>query len=178
MQIKGDIKMKKLTLQRIQILTLIIIANLSFAISATSNELPDLAGYQGIEIAGKKANWGERIKINADDAAYNENGKCVFRYDLGLVNLGNTSTGEFGYRINTGGWSKTETHAGVEANERTSAIGEIELKPGKQKVVVKLDNKNEIDESDEINNMPFALQIDVKGKCNSDNGSDSVVATK
>ena len=170
--------MKKLTLQSIQILTLLIIANLSLAISASSNEIADLAGYPGIEIAGKKAQWGERIKINAHDAEYSENGKCVFRYDLGLVNLGNTSTGEFAYRINSSGWSKTETHPGVEANEETSAIGEIELKTGKQKLVVKLDNKDQVAESDELNNMPFALLIDVKGKCNSGNKSNSMLATK
>lgn len=159
-------------------LTLLIIANLFLAISASSNELPDLAGYPGIEIAGKKAHWGERIKVDASDAAYSENGRCVFRYDLGLVNLGSTYTGEFGYRINSAGWSKTETHPGVDANEKTSVVGEIELKPGKQKVVIKLDNNDQIAESDELNNMPFALQIEVKGNCNADSRSKSIVATK
>lgn len=176
MQIKGDIKMKKLTLKSVQILTLLILANLGLGISASSNELPDIAGYPGIEIAGNQAQWGGRIKIDASDAAYSKNGRCVFRYDLGLTNLGGTSTGEFGYRINSAGWSKTETHPGVDANEKTTAIGEIELKPGKQKVVIKLDNEDQIAESDELNNMPFALQIDVKGKCKSDN--KAMIATK
>ena len=63
-------------------------------------------------------------------------------------------------------------------NEKTSAIGDIELRSGKQKVVIKLDNNDQITESDELNNMPFALQIDVKGKCSSDNKSNSVIATK
>lgn len=170
--------MKKLTLKSIQVLTLMIIANLCLVVSASSDELADLAGYPGIEIGGKKANWGEKIKISAEDAVYNENGRCVFRYDLGLVNLGSASTGEFGYRINSSGWSKSETHPGVEANEKTSAVGEIELKPGKQKVVIKLDNENQIAESDELNNMPFALEINVKGKCNAASSSKSMVATK
>ena len=178
MQIKGDIKMKELTLRSIKLLAVLIIVNICITMSAFSGELPDLAGYPGIEIAGHKANWGERIKISADDAVYNENGRCVFRYDLGLVNLGSTSTGEFGYRINSGGWSRTQKHPGVEANEKTSAVGEIELKPGKQKVVIKLDNQDQIAESDELNNMPFALEINVKGKCNADSRSKSMIATK
>ena len=170
--------MKKLTLKSIRLLAVLIITNICITLSAASSELPDLAGYPGIEIAGKRALWGERIKIDADNASYYENGKCVFRYDLGLVNLGSSSTGEFGYRINSGGWSKIQTHSGVEANQETNAIGEIELKPGKQKVVIKLDNKDQITESDELNNIPFALEVNVKGKCNADHKSKSVIATK
>ena len=47
-----------------------------------------------------------------------------------------------------------------------------------RQLIVKLDNKDQIAESDELNNMPFALEIHVKGKCSSDNEANSVVATK
>lgn len=159
-------------------MALLIISNLCITAGAASNELPDLAGYPGIEIAGTRAQWGGKVKINAEDADYNQNGRCVFRYDLGLINQGNTPTGEFGYRINSGGLSKTQTHPGVQANEAISTVGQIELKPGKQKLVIKLDNEEQITESDETNNMPFALLVDVKGKCNSDNKAKSMIATK
>ncbi|MEM7008787.1 MAG: hypothetical protein AAF462_06580 [Thermodesulfobacteriota bacterium] len=170
--------MKNLNLKSVQIAALLIISNLCITAWAFSNELPDLAGYPGIQIAGKQANWGEKIKIHAQDADYSKDGKCVFRYDLGLVNVGSAPTGEFGYRINSSGWSTSQTHPGVKAYEQTFAIGEIELKPGKQKLVIKLDNNEQITESDEFNNIPFALQIDVKGKCNSENNSESIIATK
>ncbi len=170
--------MKNLTLQSIQVIALLIFSSLFIAAGAVSNELPDLAGDPGIEIAGIRAQWGGKVEINAEDADYSKNGRCVFRYDLGLVNQGSAPTGEFGYRINSGGLAKTQTHPGVEANEEITAIGEIELRSGKQKVVIKLDNNDQIEESDELNNMPFALQIDVKGKCDSDIKSKSMIATK
>jgi len=174
--------MKNSAIKSILILALIIVSNFCIfpgmkAMSASS-ELADIASYPGIEIAGTGARWGGRIRLNSEDALYSENGKCIFRYDLGLMNTGNTPTGEFGYRIDLSGWKKEETHPGILSNEESITKGVIELKPGKQKLVLKLDNNDQINESDEINNVPFALHVEVKGKCNSENRETSIIATK
>lgn len=174
--------MKNLTLKSVHIIAVFIISNICLIQSITawagSYELPDIASSPGIEIAGTDAHWGGGLKIDAKDAEYNKNGKCVFRYGLDLINLGNSPTGEFGYRINVNGWSKTEIHSGVQAKEEIRTTGEIELRPGKQKLVLKLDNKEQIYESDESNNLPFAVLVDVKGKCNSEIKEKSIIATK
>ena len=43
-----------------------------------SGMLPDITSPVGIEIAGERGYWGDAVRLNADDASYTEDGKCVF----------------------------------------------------------------------------------------------------
>jgi hypothetical protein len=138
--------------------------------------LPDLASPAGIEIGGMRGEWGGLIRVDAADAAYSDNGKCVFHYGLGLYNGGGVPVEKFDYRLNVGSWSAVSGQPGIGAGESVIAVGNIALSPGMQKVVIKLDNNENIAESDEVNNLPFALRVDVDGECNSPDADDPVLA--
>lgn len=128
--------------------------------------LPDIASPLGIEIAGTRGYWGDALRLDADEASYTEDGKCVFRYGIELVNTGSAPSGEFSYRLDVGGWSGIVDEDGIGEGGGITSVGEIALSPGKQKIVIKLDNRESVAESDELNNVPFALRIEVNGDCN------------
>ncbi|GEM_PF-2756912 len=138
--------------------------------------LPDIASPAGIEVGGVRGEWGGYIRIDASDAAYADNGKCVFHYDLELYNRGGVPVDKFDYRLNSGSWSAVSGQPGIGAGGSVSAAGDIALAPGRQKVVIKLDNNENIAESDEVNNVPFALRVDVDGECESAEGDQSILA--
>ncbi|MCL4243814.1 MAG: hypothetical protein KJ002_01580, partial [Candidatus Dadabacteria bacterium] len=101
--------------------------------------LPDITSPVGIEIAGERGYWGSAIRLNADDASYTEDGKCVFGYGIELVNSGPAPAGEFSYRLNAGGWSAIVEEDGIEEGGSVTSVGEIALSPGRQKIAIKLD---------------------------------------
>lgn len=127
--------------------------------------LPDLSTHPGIEVAGLQANWGDTIIIDASLATGSHNGMCVFPYKVDIWNLGTAHTGAFEYRLKSGTWSILEGHPGLAAGGFTQAQGHIGLKPGKQKVLVGLDNMNQIAELNENNNIPQAVTVKLKGNC-------------
>jgi hypothetical protein len=138
--------------------------------------LPDIASYTGIEIGGVRGQWGGFIRVDASDAAYADNGKCVFHYDLELYNRGGVPVDKFDYRLNSGSWSAVSGQPGIGAGGSVSAAGDIALAPGRQKVVIKLDSRESITESDEVNNVPFALRVDVDGECYSPGLNQPILA--
>lgn len=138
--------------------------------------LPDIASLAGIEIGGVRGQWGGFIRVSAADAAYVDNGKCVFHYGLGLYNGGGVPAEKFDYRLNAGGWSHTAEHPGIGAGGSVKAEGKITLAPGRHKVVIKLDSGGSVTESDEVNNVPFALRVDVDGECNSPEANEPILA--
>jgi hypothetical protein len=138
--------------------------------------LPDIASLAGIEIGGVRGQWGGIIGVSEDEASFTENGKCVFHYHFELSNIGSAQTGDFDYRLNAGSWSYTAEHTGIGAGGSVRAEGRIALAPGRHKVVIKLDNYENITESDEVNNVPFALRVDVDGECNSPEADEPILA--
>lgn len=128
--------------------------------------LPDITSPLGIEIASERGYWGGALSLNAADASYTENDKCVFRYGIELVNSGPAPAGEFSYRLNAGGWSAIVEEDGIGEGGSVTSVGEITLSPGRQKIAIKLDNHESVAELDELNNVPFALRIEVNGDCN------------
>lgn len=140
-------------------------ANQSVSGKTATIALPDLSTHPGIEVAGLHANWGETIVLDASLAAGTHKGMCVFPYKVDIWNLGNAHTGAFEYRLKSGTWSILEGHPGLAAGGFTQAQGHIGLKPGKQKVLVGLDNMNQIVESNENNNIPQAVTVKLKGNC-------------
>ena len=127
--------------------------------------LPDITSPAGIEIAGERGYWGGALRLDADDASYTEDGKCVFRYGIELVNSGHAPAGEFSYRLNAGGWSAIVKEDGIGEGGSVTSVGEIALSPGRQKIAIKLDNHESVAELDELNNVPFALRVEVDGDC-------------
>lgn len=138
--------------------------------------LPDITSPVGIEIAGERGYWGDAVRLNADDASYTEDGKCVFRYGIELVNSGPAPAGEFSYRLNAGGWSAIVDEYGIGEGGSVTSVGEIALSPGRQKIAIKLDNHENVDELDELNNVPFALRVEVDGDCDKDRENPQLVA--
>jgi hypothetical protein len=138
--------------------------------------LPDIASPAGIEIGGVRGQWGGFVQVSAADAAYADNGKCVFLYSFELLNFGGVPAEKFDYRLNAAGWSHTAEHPGIGAGGSVNAEGRIALAPGRHKVVIKLDSRESITESDEVNNIPFALRVDVDGECESAEGDQSILA--
>ncbi len=134
-------------------------------IKSANIALPDLSTHPGIEISGLKANWGETIILDASSATGTHEGMCVFPYKVDIWNLGTAHTGAFQYRLKSGPWSILEGHPGLPAGGFTQAQGHIGLKPGKQEVIVGLDNMNQIAESNENNNIPKAVVVKLKGNC-------------
>ncbi len=141
-----------------------------------SGMLPDITSPVGIEIAGERGYWGDAVRLNADAASYTEDGKCVFRYGIELVNSGPAPAGEFSYRLNTGGWSAIVEQDGIGEGGSVTSVGEIALSPGRQKIVIKLDNHESVAELDELNNVPFALRVEVDGDCDKDRENPRLVA--
>ena len=138
--------------------------------------LPDITSPVGIEIAGERGYWGDAVTLNADDASYTEDCKCVFRYGIELVNSGPAPAGEFSYRLNAGGWSAVVDEDGIGEGGSVTSVGEIALSPGRQKLAIKLDNHENVAELDELNNVPFALRVEVDGDCDKDRENPQLVA--
>ena len=138
--------------------------------------LPDITSPVGIEIAGERGYWGDAVRLNADDASYTEDGKCIFRYGIELVNSGPAPAGEFSYRLNAGGWSGIVDEDGIGEGGYVTSVGEIALSPGRQKIAIKLDNHENVAELDELNNVPFALRVEVDGDCDKDRENPQLVA--
>ncbi|MGD9653102.1 MAG: hypothetical protein AB7I96_10935 [Candidatus Dadabacteria bacterium] len=138
--------------------------------------LPDITSPVGIEIAGERGYWGDAVRLNADDASYTEDGKCVFSYGIELVNSGSAPAGEFSYRLNAGGWSAIVDEDGIGEGGSVTSVGEITLSPGRQKIAIKLDNHESVAELDELNNVPFALRVEVDGDCDKDRENPQLVA--
>ncbi len=138
--------------------------------------LPDITSPVGIEIAGERGYWGDAVRLNADDASYTDDGKCVFRYGIELVNSGHAPAGEFSYRLNAGGWSSIVDEDGIGEGGGVTSVGEIALSPGRQKIAIKLDNYESVNELDELNNVPFALRVEVDGDCDKDRENPQLVA--
>lgn len=130
--------------------------------------LPDITSPLGIEIADEMGYWGGALRLDANDASYSYGGKCVFRYGIELVNMGTAPAGEFSYRLNAGGWSNVVHEDGIGEGGSIISIGEIALSPGRQKIAIRLDNHEDVDELDELNNVPFALRVEVSGDCGRD----------
>jgi len=127
--------------------------------------LPDITSPLGIEVAGEIGYWGGALRLDADDASYTAGGKCIFRYGIDLANSGSAPAGSFSYRLNAGAWSKIVDEDGIGEGGSVISIGEIALSPGKQKITVRLDNSEHVTELDELNNVPFALRVEVSGDC-------------
>jgi hypothetical protein len=128
--------------------------------------MPDLQTKPGIEIGGVKGAWGGMINVNANQAVETSNGACLFKYLIDLQNLGTAATGPFEYRLRAGTWSIVQGHPGLAPNTSGKGQGKIALKPGIQDVVVAVDNMNKISETNEQNNIPKALKVNVVGNCN------------
>lgn len=154
---------------------LVICAEFSLA---GGRNLPDIASPYGIEIGGVRGEWGGVIRINADNAYRTDDGRCVFDYGLELINAGGAPAGNFDYRLNADGWSAVSAQSALEAGEWTNSSGRIALSPGKHKVVVKLDNNDNLDESDEMNNAPLALRVEIDGECESRVEDQPILADK
>ena len=140
------------------------------------NALPDITSLEGIEIGGVRGEWGGFIQVSAADAVYVDNGKCIFPYDFELLNFGGVPAEKFDYRLNAGSWSHTAEHPGIGAGGSVNAEGRIALAPGRHKVVIKLDSGGSVTESDEVNNIPFALRVDVDGECDSPEADEPILA--
>lgn len=84
---------------------------------AAGGSLPDIASPYGIEIGGVRGEWGGVVRISADSAYMDDDGRCVFDYGLDIINRGGAATGEFEYRLNAGGWSSISTQSAMEAGE-------------------------------------------------------------
>lgn len=145
-------------------------------LNAGGGMLPDITSPLGIEIAGDIGYWGGALRLDADDASYTDGGKCVFRYGIELANSGSAPAGEFSYRLNAGGWSNIVDEDGIGEGGSVTSIGEIALSPGKQKIAIRLDNHEDVTELDELNNVPFALRVEVAGSCDSGGQSLPLVA--
>lgn len=154
---------------------IVLCAELSLA---ADKALPDLASPYGIEIGGVRGEWGGVVRISADNAYMDDDGRCVFDYGLELINKGGAPTGEFEYRLNAGGWSSVSAQSAMEAGEWTNSSGSIALSPGKHKVVVKLDNNDILNESDEMNNAPLALRVEIDGECEALSADQPILADK
>lgn len=134
-------------------------------IKSANIALPDLSTHPGIEVGGLHVNWGQTIILDAGSATGTHEGMCVFPYKVDIWNLGTAHTGAFQYRLKSGPWSILEGHPGIAAGGFTQAQGHIGLKPGKQKVLIGLDNMNQIAELNENNNIPQAVTVKLKGNC-------------
>jgi hypothetical protein len=71
----------------------------------------------------------------------------------------------FEYELQRGTWSLVEDHPGLAANQTIKAQGKIALVPGSQKVTLTLDQVYNLAESNEKNNTPAALTVNVIGDC-------------
>ncbi len=184
--------MKRLSTQNITFLTvLLIIVSLQvmgsktladdleyYEVSSINSELPDITSSDSIRIADTVGEWGSSIQLRAEDAIHSVNGRCVFPYQIQISNRGESSSDSFEYRINVGSWSRVESYSGLDTDEVINTHNTIALETGKQKVVIKLDSNQEVVESNELNNVPFALRVKVKGDCDSNDNRKSLLANK
>jgi hypothetical protein len=129
--------------------------------------LPDLTSASQVRVAGKyQVGWGESITVKASDARRMHNGLCDFAIAHDLLNTGTAGAGAFSRR-----WLNqqnpvtfTATYPPVPAGGSVSRVDTLGLRPGVNRLILALDNLDQVKESNEKNNL-FRLVIEVTGSC-------------
>ncbi len=130
--------------------------------------LPDLTATGQVTIGDKMVNWNNTVTIDAKSASKSGNGICSFVVQYSVTNIGKVPTGIFGST-----WTNKSLNSTLDTQWPSILPGSIvmqkdliNLKPGENKLVLSLDPKNQVKESNENNNQ-FSLQVVVTGDCSS-----------
>jgi CARDB len=130
--------------------------------------LADLALTRSFKLSSINIPWGESGEVLATNAVSKTMGKCVFRYRYSTRNQGQMAASPATNRIflgtQNGSVLASATLPALAKNAQASSIGEVALKPGVSMLYVRVDAANQVNESDESNNLR-RVRVTVQGDC-------------
>jgi hypothetical protein len=130
-------------------------------------QLPDLTSAAQLTVAGKHTvAWGGAVTLTDADARAANDGVCQVAFEHEMRNAGGAASGGFSRRWNNEGQAAgpASTAPAIAAGGAVKRVDTLSLKPGVNKLVLGLDNLNQVQESNENNNV-VALTVTINGNC-------------
>jgi hypothetical protein len=130
-------------------------------------QLPDLTSAAQLTVAGKHTvAWGGAVTLTDADARAAKDGMCQVAFEHEMRNAGGAASGGFSRRWNNEGQAAgpASTAPAIAAGGAVKRVDTLSLKPGVNKLVLGLDNLNQVQESNENNNI-VALTVTINGNC-------------
>jgi len=128
--------------------------------------LPDLTADPQVLIGGGRTAWGQQVTLTADQAQKKEQGTCFFPIQYGVSNSGTAAAGPF-----YGVWNNTlvptpvgRNWTGLAAGAKATHTDLLPLKPGNNAITLTLDQRQQVQESNENNNL-FRINLLLSGSC-------------
>ena len=128
--------------------------------------LPDITASGQITIGDKMFPWNSAVNLDSKNAIKSSNGACSFAVQYSVNNIGKAPAGPFGIT-----WTDKALAVILEKQLPSILPGTsitqkdiINLKPGENKLILSLDPKNQVKETNE-NNKQFYLQVILTGTC-------------
>lgn len=131
-----------------------------------AQKLPDITTEPALTIGGKRASWGQAVTMTASDAQRSANGVCYFPVNYAVRNAGSPVAGSF---YSTLAGSQVPAPTGrtwppMGQNAVVSQTDSVALKPGQNVLTLTMDQRNQVKESNENNNV-FRLTVTLSGEC-------------
>ncbi|MBW6508422.1 MAG: hypothetical protein K0A94_02650 [Desulfuromonadales bacterium] len=128
--------------------------------------LPDLTADVQVLIGGSRTAWGQQVTLAADQAQKKEQGTCFFPVQYGVNNMSTVAAGPF-----YSAWDNVlvptpvgRNWTGLAAGAKATHTDLLPLKPGNNAITLTLDQRRQVQESDENNNL-FRLNVLLNGSC-------------
>ncbi|MBD3797595.1 MAG: hypothetical protein IE887_07625 [Campylobacterales bacterium] len=136
------------------------------AITPGTRQRPDITVFGAPKIAGKKVQWGRSIKLNSStDKLKKVDGFCEVPVDYVIYNSGTDAANTFRINWNVSGVVfVTRNLSSLTSNMKRNEKDTFMVKPGRNMIKLKLDDLNQLKESNEANN-EFKLTIELTGDC-------------
>lgn len=131
-----------------------------------AHQLPDITAEPALTIGGKRTSWGQTVTVAAADAQRSANGVCSFPVSYAVRNAGGPVAGAFSSTL-AGSLAPTPTTRTWPALGQKAIVNQsdtVGLKPGRNILTLTLDQRNQVKESNENNNV-FRLTVTLTGEC-------------
>ena len=131
-----------------------------------AHQLPDITAEPALTIGGQRASWGRTVTVAAADAQRSANGVCSFPVSYAVRNAGGPVPGPFSSTL-AGSLAPTPTTRTWPALGQKAIVNQsdtVGLKPGRNILTLTLDQRNQVKESNENNNV-FRLTVTLTGEC-------------
>jgi hypothetical protein len=127
---------------------------------------PDITAASQVTIANRPADWNAPVMLDARDALRAANGVCLFTLRYTARNIGVAPAGAFSSTLASSAvpGPSERLWPGLAPAAASAQSDVVSLKPGLNTLTLWLDQKNEIQESNEANNQS-RLQVNLTGTC-------------
>jgi hypothetical protein len=139
-----------------------------FAPPIVPGTLPDLSPGPVLNVAGQYAPWGASLELQASAAVFKSLGRCYFNYSHMIRNVGVGHASPSVSALRSGHRFGPQLDASLVPELSPGAThvvsGQIALPPGVWRVFVYADSKEQVAESNAMNNVRW-LRVQVSGSC-------------